>query len=282
MEVKLATTVPEAVRMLEESPGGRILAGGTDILVTLNGNAVPDDLTLVHIGEIAELRRITETETALKIGCLVTDTMLAGSAAVEKHAHALWQAARQSAGPQVRNRATVGGNIGTASPAADVVCALEAMDAVAHIVGPGGERDARLGEIITGPKKTSLARGEIITELTVPKGASAFEKIGKRQAMTISIANAAAWVELEGDTIRALRVVIGSAAPTHVRAAEVEAALTGQKVSRAVVEEKARLAVHSISPLTDQRATQWYRTEAVPVMVARAILAACEQGGWNT
>ncbi len=281
MDVKLASSVQEAVSLLQEAANGRILAGGTDVMVQLNGRAIPDDLTLVHIGDIAQLRHITETESELKIGALTTDTMLIESEVVKKYAYALWKAAYESAGPQVRNRATVGGNICTASPAADVVCALEALDATASIVGPEGERQAKLCDIITGPKQLSLAKGEIITELSFPKAASAFEKIGKRRSMTISIANAAAAVELDGDTISAIRVVIGAAAPTHVRAAEIEAALTGAKVDAALIEEKSKLAVNCIKPLTDQRAPQWYRMEVVPVMVARAIMAACEQGGYK-
>jgi len=281
LEVKLAKNVQEAIAFLNEAEGGQIIAGGTDVMVGLNANAVPDDLTLVHIGDIDELKYITETEEAFEIGSLTTDTMLCDSEAVREKAYALWQAAYQSAGPQVRNRATVGGNIGTASPAADVVCALEALDADAVIAGPDGEKTVKVASIITGPKKVNLQKGEIITKLIVPKAASAFNKIGKRQAVTISIANTSTAVEMDGDIIKDIRIVIGSVAATHVRAEAVEAALKGQKADAALIEEKSKLAADSINPITDQRATAWYRKQIVPVLVARSIKEACKKGGWT-
>ena len=207
MNIVIAKSVQEAVAALAKAENGKLVAGGTDVLVVMNGHAAPEDLTVVSIGDIEELKEIKETEDSIEIGALVTDAKIIDSAMLKENAYGLWWAAHESAGPQVRNRATVGGNIGTASPAADVVCALEALDAVATIVSSTGERTAKVADIIVGVKKTSLAKDEMITKLTIKKGYKCgFIKQGKRQAMTISAVNAGAAVKLNGDVIPFVRL----------------------------------------------------------------------------
>ena len=129
MKILNARSAQEAVAALAQAENGKLVAGGTDVLVAMNGHAAPEDLTIVSIADIPEYKGIKETEDSIEIGALVTDAMIIDSEIIKKHAYAVWYAAHESAGPQVRNRASVGGNIGTASPAADVVCALEALDA---------------------------------------------------------------------------------------------------------------------------------------------------------
>lgn len=279
MKIIIAKSVQEAVAALAQAENGRLVAGGTDVLVSMNGHAAPEDLTVVSVGGIGECREIVETEETIEIGALVTDAKIIESELLKEKAYALWWAAHESAGPQVRNRATIGGNIGTASPAADVVCALEALDAEATIVSSSGERKAKVADIITGVKRTALAKDEMITKLTIPKGwKSGFVKQGKRSAVTISVVNAAAAVKMNGEVIDDIRVVIGSAAVTHVRAKELEEALKGKAYQAEAVAEAAGAVSYPVSPITDTRAPGWYREKLIPVLAKRAVMEACEGG----
>lgn len=270
-----------ALDLLDAAEGsGVILAGGTDIMVEFNRTPVDEGLCVIHIGGIDELAQITETDHDIRMGCLVTAAQVLDSPLLHRHAAALWEAAYASSGPQVRNRATIGGNIGTASPAGDMVAALNCLGASVTIRSKYGGKTGTVDEIICGAKQTVLKNNEIITEISVPKCApfagSAFEKMGRRKAMAISLAGAACFVKLDpsGRVIEDIRVVIGSAAPTTVRAADVETALRGMPVDDGIIREKSKLALLSVSPITDQRATRNYRSELIPVLVSRAIARA--------
>lgn len=279
-----ATTVSEAVELLREADGkGVLLAGGTDLMVAMNAKPAPVETTIIDLGSLDELKEIREDDDSLRIGALVTAAELAASPVVHVWAEALAQAAAASAGPQVRNRATIGGNIGTASPAGDLISALYALDATVVIAGPEGLCEKKINEVVVGVKRTSLCGG-VITELVIPKRCpgcttSAFEKMGKRKAMTVSLANVSCLIKLSEDksTIEEARVVVGSAAPTVVRAAAVEQALCGAALTEEAIGEAAKLVVESIDPITDQRATRWYRLEVIPVMVAKAVCKAVGQ-----
>ena len=271
-----ACNVEDALAMLRDAgDNALILAGGTDIMPDLNKFPVSEK-SVVYVGDIAELREIKETANEIRIGSLVTASQIESSKIVEKYAAALREAAMESAAPQVRNRATIGGNIATASPAGDMLCALYALNASIAIGNSGDIR--KISDVVTGIKKTSLNPGDLITEIIIPKAAgtfgSAFLKIGKRKAMTISIACAACAVSLHDGRIEDVRVAIGSAAPTVVRATAMEDALKGEIATESDIDRKSKLAADAVSPITDQRATKWYRKEVAPVLAARAFLAA--------
>ena len=279
-----ATTVSEAVKLLREAgEKGILLAGGTDIMVGLNAKPAPEGTCLIDIGGLCELKGIVEEESYLRIGALVTAAELAKDPMVLKWAPALAQAAAASAGPQVRNRATIGGNIGTASPAGDLISALYALDADIVIAGEEGESVKKINEVMVGVKRHSIGCG-LVTEIRLPKccpccTTSAFEKMGKRKAMTVSLANVSVRIALSeaGDSIAEARIVVGAASTTVVRAAAVEEALKGKALDGLCVECAAKLVAESISPITDQRATKWYRMEIIPVLVAKTINKALEQ-----
>ena len=277
-----AATVNEAVELLRRTgSGGLLLAGGTDVMTAMNRTPATPDTTVINLGALEELKQIRESIHALHIGALVTDAQLAASPLVQTWASALAEAAAASAGPQVRNRATIGGNIGTASPSGDLITALWALDATLTVAGPGGTTERKLDDVVTGVKRTDLA-GQVITEITIPKSPirtfSTFEKMGKRKSMTISFASAACAVTLTPamDAIDDVRIAIGAVAPTTVRAAAAEAALRGASLDETVIREKAELCREAISPITDQRATKWYRTEIVPGLVSRTLWRAIQ------
>ncbi len=215
---------------------------------------------LVDIGRLDELRFIEE-QGSLVIGALATMAELAASSVVKTRAQALAQAAGQAAGPSVRNLATIGGNLGTASPAGDLICALVALEARVVLASAAGTRELPVEEFCLAPKKHCLAAGELITQIIVPAlpatSASAFQKLGKRRAMSISVANAAAAVTLSADGKRfeKVRVSLGSVAPTVVRATAFEAALTGAPASLETIGAAAPLVKDDITPITDARAT---------------------------
>ena len=279
-----ATDIDHALELLEQAgENGLILAGGTDVMVDFNRTPVEADKVVVYIGDLHELARISEDDDAIHLGCLVTAAQILDSGIIKKHAYVLWEAAHESSGPQVRNRATIGGNIGTASPAGDMIAALQCLDARVTVIFKQGAAEKAIDEIITGVKKTSLCKGELMTGITIQKtkqpSASAFEKIGKRKAMSISIASASCFVKLDKDfeRIEDVRIAIGAASQTTVRATDVENALRGAVISDDVIREKSTYAISSISPITDQRAPGSYRSEVVPVLVSRAVCKAVKR-----
>lgn len=275
-----ATSLSEALDGLGSAGSPRILAGGTDLLVEHNRQPLAADTTFVYIGDIGELKQIHDRGDTLEVGSLATAAALEGSALVARKAPALMMAARESAGPQVRNRATIGGNIATASPAGDLVCALYALDATVVVAGPGGRNEKAMGELITGVKRTSLQKGELIESICIPTfegtTGSAFCKMGSRKAMTISVANAACRVRLEGDTIADIRLAVGAMAPTVLRMTDIEGSLTGKKAEEAAIREACKDAAALVAPITDGRSTEWYRREVAPVLLAKTVLLAVE------
>lgn len=277
-----ASTVEEAVSLLQRAGSdGLLLAGGTDIMPAMNRVPPARGTTVIYLGGLEELKGIRETGGALQIGALTTDAQLAADPLVRTWAGALAQAAAASAGPQVRNRATIGGNIGTASPSGDLITALLALGATVQVTGQDGISERKLEDVVVGVKRTDLA-GQIILSVRIPRApartASAFEKMGKRKAMTISCASAACSVTLNPamDAIEDARIAIGAAAPTAVRAEAAENALRGAPLDEAVIREKTELCRKAINPITDQRATKWYRMEIVPVLTARTLWKAIQ------
>jgi len=273
-----ASSTADAVKALSEAgEKALVLAGGTDLMVAVNHGRMDRGHTFVYIGDVPGLSGIAESKGALSIGSLVTAAQILESGLVREKASALWMAAKELAAPQVRNRATIGGNIGTASPSGDFIAALVALGAEAAI--ESGGKHVKVEDIPIGVKKTSLASNEIITGITIPlsdtKQGSAFVKVGKRKAMTISIANAAVWLALEADgkTVKDIRIAVGACAPTVVRAKSVEEALKGADIS-SLSGRPSPIAEGEIKPITDQRATAWYRREVVPVLIRRAVLKA--------
>ncbi len=261
--------------MQESGRDAVLLAGGTDVMTQLNRDGTARGMSIVHIGGIQELKEICRRDGELYIGALVTAAQLAASPAVCDLAPALAQAAAASAGPQVRNRATIGGNIGTASPAGDLITALWALDATLMIAGPMGIRQQHINEVVVGVKRTSLARDEMITEIRIPRQnkVSAFEKMGKRSAMTISFASVACALQIDtaAGKIASARVAIGAAAPTTVRATALEQALEGMALDGEEIRRAAVLAREAICPSTDQGASRWYRMEVVAPLAAKTI-----------
>jgi len=261
----------------------KFLAGGTDLVpkISLEREAVPKagekDLNLVYLGKLG-LDTVSENDQEVRIGALCTFADIARNEIVKKNVPVLIDAIKEIAGFSVRNTATLGGNIMNASPAADSVPVLVALGAEFVLKGPEGTRTVAAENFFTGPGKTVADPKEVLTEIVIPKktGKAAFRKLGRRKAETLSVVNAAAYVETEGGSVKTVRVAVGSVAPTVVRCKAVEQALTGKEPTPETVKAASEAVLAEISPIDDIRATAWYRNKVAPVMVRRAIEAALE------
>jgi len=276
--VLLPKSLDETVAALRATPDATILAGGTDLMVAVNAGMHRPE-TVVSLARVPELRSWRRDGDELVLGaCLTYTEMEHGDLAAL--VPALCQAARTVGSPQIRNAATLGGNLGTASPAGDTLPVLAALDAVVEIRGRDGSRSIPVLEFVTGVKKTALQPGELVTAVRVPvlRGPQEFLKVGTRNAMVISVVMAALVVDLDG---RTMRLGLGSVAPVPVRAREAEAYAGGlvdwAADGRARIEDPGvfarfgELAAEATAPIDDHRSTADYRRHAVSVCARRAL-----------
>jgi CO/xanthine dehydrogenase FAD-binding subunit len=265
MEIARPRGIDEALHARRAMPDAVILAGGTDVMVEVNfGHLRPGNV--ISLRRVDELRAWNEN----RIGAGVTWSQL------EQGPHrALAQAARTVGSPQIRNAGTIGGNIGTASPAGDGLPWLAALDADIELVAAGREtRRVPWNEFITGVKQTALAPDELIAAVVLPDNlprAQEFAKIGTRSAMVIATVNC---VVARWDDGR-VAVALGSVGPTPIRARRAEELLAGEpQPSEAVLAEFGRLVSEEVKPITDHRSTESYRRHASGVL-ARRLLERC-------
>ena len=230
----IARSIEEALEALASSPElAYPVGGGTDLLLELQQGLKPHVHTLVDLTHIPELTQIEERGDSLFIGAAVPITQIVESPLVRFHAMAVTEACNLIGGPQVRNTATLGGNVAHALPAADGMISLVAMDAVAEIASLKGNRREPILDLFVGPGVSALELGkEIIRGFYLPKRkdeqASAFSRVMRPQGVALPIINMAVWIEREGDLIRDIRIAIGPSGPTPKRALAVEEFLIGK------------------------------------------------------
>ena len=212
----------------------------------------------------------------ISIGALTTMTDLASSEIIQKESPILASAARQLGNPLTRNRATIGGNLADASPAADTAPPLLALEATIHTAGPEGKgREIPLDRFFLGPNKTVLDEDEIITRITIPKPKDPWKgshiKFGLRNAMAISVASVALMLEMEGNVCRKARVALGSLSPKPIRAYLVEKELEDREITDVVLERCTVTVNQEIFPISDIRGSADYRRLVAAVLLKRAI-----------
>jgi len=275
MPVFAPTTVESATGLLADHPDAMLLAGGTDAMVEINdGRLRPDDV-VIALDAVAELRswRHDPVTSTLVIGAGVTYTELLRDPPAAL-APALAQASRTVGSPQIRNAGTLGGNLGTCSPAGDGLPVLAALDATVTLTSATGTRVLPVMDFMVGVKRTALEPGELINEITVPvvDGWQGYAKVGVRNAMVIAVASACLVVDRRA---RAVSLALGSVGPTILRCPEAEAALgraIDWEMMSADVGAFARfgeLAGAASRPITDHRSTAEYRRHAVGVLATR-------------
>jgi carbon-monoxide dehydrogenase medium subunit len=279
IELHQATTLKEAAATVKRyGPTARFLAGGTDLLVDLKTGRVEFD-HLVSINSIDALRGLSKTAGGLRIGALTTITQLGRSPALGKPFSPLLDAALKMAAPQVRNVATVGGNIAAAVPCADLPPILTAMNASVVVFSAKGEREVPLDAFFVGPRQTVLRAGEVLTATRVPKPppgfGAAYARFQLRDGNTIAVAAVAASLMLDSDgTIRDARVVLGAVAPVPKLVEAAGAALCGQPAEEDAFRGAAEAAADAAEPICDVRGSADYRREVVGVLTRRALATA--------
>jgi CO/xanthine dehydrogenase FAD-binding subunit len=259
MDYRVAATVDEALALLGGRDGSRPVAGGTDLAIVLADNPAAPPL-LVDIAGIPALRGVRRTADGLSIGAATT---IAEIAARDDLPACLNQGARAIGSPQIRNLATVGGNVCNASPCGDTLSPLVALDAAFVLSSRAGTRIVPAEQFFVGPKKTVLRPGELLVEIRIASahlaGRSAFRMIGKRNGQAISQVNAAVWLAVEGGVIREARVAVGSVAPVPLRLKGAEALLAGRSVRGLDLAAVIASVDAGIAPISDVRASLEYR-----------------------
>ena len=282
----IATSIDEACASLAAHPDALVLAGGTDLMVEVN-RGVRTIGHVVAVDRIPELRGWSlegDRADVLRLGAGTTCTDLA-EPALASLVPALAQAARTVGSPQIRNAATLGGNLATASPAGDTLPVLAALDAEIELQSAGGARRLPLDEFVTGVKANALIPGELITVIRVPvlEGPQEFLKVGTRNAMVIAVTSLALVVDRPG---RNVRIALGSVAPVPLRAVEAEV-LVAERLDfenmaspdSDLVDRFADLVADAARPIDDHRSSAAYRRHAVRVLARRAILRAFPGSG---
>lgn len=261
-----------ALRFLDEHGNAKVLGGGTDILVQLRDRKFKPKY-LVDLSRIGELRGIKDIGENIYIGSMTLMRELEESHLLTEHVGLIVEAAKAFGFWQLKNIATIGGNLCNASPASDMASTLISLSAKVRLLSSSGERIIPIEEFFLGLGKTVLSPGEILAGIIIPKDelAFAFMKLGKRAAHILSIVNVAVSLKVEDGECKMARVALGSVAPIPIRAREVENKLKGRNLSEDVIQEASKLVLQDIAPISDVRASAEYRKEMSVVMVRRAI-----------
>jgi len=283
-EVLSPGTIEETLSYFGTRPNSAILAGGTDIVVKMRDGLLNFE-TLIDISGVKELKRISIENGLLKIGAACTLAEIAENDLIKQHGLCLAQVAEEVGAVQIRNRATIGGNIGNASPAADTVPALIALGATATIMSRQGTKQLLVEELFVGPGKTILGSGEIITSISFPvnKGneVSCYLKLGKRRAQAIAVVNIAVKMGLDENNQRFeyARIALGSVAPTAIRIKKAEENLIGKEISFSNIDAAAAIVEEQVKPISDVRASALYRSKVSRKLAIKAICEALAQKG---
>ena len=272
------TTLPDA---LDHLRGGdvTILAGGTDLMPQSHAGRVTLKRGLLNVRRVPELHRVERAEGAVRIGALCTITELMRDPIVREHFGLLADACDHFASDQLRNAATIGGNVCNASPAGDTLVPLLALDAEVELASkPDGRVETRrvpLADFFTGPGRTARAPNELLCAirlpLPVPGFVGRFFKFGTRPALDISAISIAIGGVRSGRALTHVRVAYGAVAPVPLRARRTEAALEGAPLDAAAIDRVAATARDEVRPIDDVRASAWYRKELVFNMTKRIL-----------
>jgi CO/xanthine dehydrogenase FAD-binding subunit len=301
-------TIEEAVGLMATLDGAKYIAGGTDVMVLIRQKKLKPK-NLISIRNIKDLAYI-DTTKGLKFGAATTHSDIDGHDVIKRTYSALTDATSHLGSWQIRNVATVGGNICNAAPSADTACPLLVLDTLVSIVGPKGTREVALDDFFQGPGKTVLEQGELVKEFIIPSfgenTGSAYIKHTRRQAMDLPILGVAAMITISvksGSEVRCrdmfctidsisnilsrlkdeelkieeARIAMGVVAPRPIRAKMAEAALKGKIVSPELFEEIGKIAASEAQPRDSIRGEAWYRSEMIKVLVKRALIKSIDR-----
>jgi len=282
MRYEAPETVERAAALLAESTGeARVLAGGTDLLVQMRADVVEPAL-IVDIKRIAETRAIVEDRGGWRIGAAVTGAELKEHPRLKQGWPGVVEAANLIGSTQVQGRATLGGNLCNGSPAADSVPALIAAGAVATLAGPQGRRELPVEDVMLGPRKLALGKGEIVVSFRLParppRSSDAYLRFIPRTEMDIAVVGAGVSLTVdEAGTITAARVSLGAVAPRVLLVREAAAAIVGSRLDRAAQDRLEAAARAACAPIDDKRGTVEFRIQVAGVLARRAALIALDR-----
>jgi len=283
MEYFAPATLSEALSLLKKWTGkARIVAGCTNTIPDMRSKAVKAE-ALIDVSHLRNLSFIKEEKKRIRIGALTTISGLTFSRTINKYVPILSEAARQFGNPLVRNRATIGGNLADASPAADTAVPLLVLEAT---VVTDREREKNrqipIDRLFVGPNKTILKSDEMIKEVTFSKPdlgeKCAYAKLGLRNAMAISLVSVAVLLQIEGGECKKARIGLGAVAPKPIRAYRTEDMLIGEKITESLMRDCCQSVEREISPISDVRASAEYRRSMVSLLLRRLIQQIVSEG----
>ena len=281
-DLTLPRTVDDCVKILSDrGDDAKLVAGGTDLLPQLK-NGLLKPRYVVDLSGVETLRAIRVANgSGLRLGAAVTARAIETEPHILSAYPALAESGALVGSLQIRNLATVGGNLCNAAPSADMAPPLLALDAEAVIVGPRGERRVPLTTFFLGVRKTVLAADELLVELVVPApgpgSGGQYLRHTPRRELDIAVVGVAAQLTLTDGVCRKAAIALASVAPTPVRAVAAERALTGQAVTPELIERAAELAVDAARPISDQRGSADLRRHLVKVLTRRTLTTALER-----
>ena len=269
-------TLHEACQILAEyGTKARLIAGGTDLMVNMK-KKIQSPEQVVSISRIGELKKLDTSGDSIRIGACFTVAELITSDAIQKHLGALGEGAKNLGTPLIRNLATIGGNLGSARPAADLPPALMAYGAQVVLSSLSGERTLSLDQFFLGPGFTAVKPDEILTEIQVPalrpRSGAGYINIGVRKGQDCNLVNVASFIALDTDgIIRNARIVMGCVGPIPLRAHSAEKTLIGQKPESALFSRAGAAASSDSTPIDDFRGTASYKRDMVGVLTRRTL-----------
>ena len=283
MRYEAPNTTREAAKLLAKEKGAAfVLAGGTDLLVRMKAGMTEPDL-VVDIKHIPAMQEIKTTASGFKIGAVVSGATLGENKKLKKAWPGVVEAANLIGSDQIQGRCTMVGNLCNASPAADSVPAMIAAGAKAAVVGPNGRRTVAVENIATGPGSTSLAKGEVVESISLPKrptkSGDAYLRFIPRTEMDIAVVSAGVNLTLEKGVIKTARVALGAVAPTALLVEDAAKAIIGTKLDDEALNALAAACSAACNPIDDKRGTVEYRTRVAGVLAKRAANIAFERAG---
>lgn len=277
-------SLEEAISLLQKyGDEAKVLAGGTDLLPRLKQRLL-NIKYLVNLKKVPGLSGIVkDPKGALRIGSLATMRELEKSDLIRDSYKLLWEAASAVGSVQVRNLATVGGNLCHAAPSAETAAPLLALEAQANIAGPSGERTIPLKDFFAGPGKNVMQKGEILKEIMIPalppRTGGHYFKLGSRQAMDIAVVGVASVVTMKDGICGKCQIALGAVAPTPIRATKAENLLQGKKLEPQILEKAGIQAMEEAKPISDHRGSAEYRREMVKALTIRTVQEAARRAG---
>jgi carbon-monoxide dehydrogenase medium subunit len=283
IEYVRVSELDEALRLLSRKEDVKVLAGGTDLVVDMKiGRYRPK--TVIDISGIKDLRYIVDEGDKVRIGALTRMQDIVESPVIREKLPVLAEAVSMLGSWQIRNMATVGGNLCNASPAADSAPPLLVHEARIKLASIEGTREIPITEFFVGPRKTAMYKTELLQEVIVPYDADfaksySYVKLGRRNAFTLSVVAVATVLKVRDRVFEDVRIALNAVAPTPVRARSVESFLKGREVGSEAIEKASELVLNDISPISDVRASAEYRKHASKILVKDTLLKALEKAG---